>query len=76
MSDDADAAQLLEERERAASIRRATTPDTRPRRFAEGLCEGCADPIDPERLAANPKARRCITCQESFERLGRLLTKG
>lgn len=76
MSDVADDAQAIEELERAASIRRATTPDTRPRRFAEGLCEGCADPIDPERLAANPKARRCIICQESFERLGRLRSKG
>lgn len=76
MSDVADDAQAIEELERHASIRRATAPDTRPRRLAEGLCEGCADEIDPERLAANPAARRCLTCQESFERLGRLRSKG
>jgi RNA polymerase-binding transcription factor DksA len=72
VSDPADDAQAIEELERAASIRRATSPDTRPRRFAEGFCEGCADEIDPERLAANPAARRCITCQETRERNSRL----
>jgi RNA polymerase-binding transcription factor DksA len=27
-----------------------------------GFCEGCATAIDPERLAARPSARTCITC--------------
>lgn len=72
MTDFADDAQAIEERERHASIRRAIAPDTRPRRFAEGLCEACADEIDPERLAANPTARRCLPCQETRERNSRL----
>jgi DnaK suppressor protein len=27
-----------------------------------GVCEHCGDPIAPERLAARPAARTCITC--------------
>jgi DnaK suppressor protein len=27
-----------------------------------GTCEGCGRPISPERLAARPAARTCITC--------------
>lgn len=27
-----------------------------------GICETCAGPIGPERLAARPSARRCIRC--------------
>ena len=27
-----------------------------------GVCEGCARPITPERLAARPAARTCIDC--------------
>jgi RNA polymerase-binding transcription factor DksA len=27
-----------------------------------GICENCGRPIDPERLAARPAARTCITC--------------
>lgn len=76
MSDDADAAQGFEELRRQIAIDRATTPDTTPRRTQPGLCEDCADDIDPQRLAASPTVRRCLTCQESFERLGRLRSKG
>lgn len=35
------------------------------RQLAEGdygMCEGCGAPIAPERLAARPTARTCITC--------------
>lgn len=27
-----------------------------------GVCEGCGEPIAPERLAVRPFARRCIVC--------------
>ena len=27
-----------------------------------GTCDSCGRPIDPERLAARPQARTCITC--------------
>ncbi len=27
-----------------------------------GTCSRCGDPIDPDRLAARPEARLCITC--------------
>ncbi|HEY0716372.1 MAG TPA: TraR/DksA C4-type zinc finger protein [Streptosporangiaceae bacterium] len=27
-----------------------------------GRCEGCGQPIAPERLAARPTATRCVTC--------------
>ncbi|WP_211193139.1 TraR/DksA C4-type zinc finger protein [Actinoplanes sp. TBRC 11911] len=27
-----------------------------------GVCEVCGNPIPPERLAARPTARRCVTC--------------
>jgi RNA polymerase-binding transcription factor DksA len=27
-----------------------------------GVCEVCGKPIPPERLAARPTARRCVTC--------------
>ena len=27
-----------------------------------GVCESCLQPIAPERLAARPQARTCITC--------------
>lgn len=32
-----------------------------------GTCERCGRPIDPERLAANPWATFCLTCQEALD---------
>ena len=32
-----------------------------------GICEDCKKPIDPERLAALPRARRCLACQQRTE---------
>ena len=34
---------------------------------AYGVCEGCGDKIDPERLTALPDATRCIKCQAAWE---------
>ncbi|WP_344075671.1 TraR/DksA family transcriptional regulator [Luedemannella helvata] len=44
---------------------RLTDLDAALARLAEGTygtCERCGRPIDPERLAARPAARTCITC--------------
>jgi RNA polymerase-binding transcription factor DksA len=30
-----------------------------------GQCEGCGQPIDPDRLEARPHARLCISCARS-----------
>jgi len=35
-----------------------------------GQCEGCAEPINRERLRAVPHARNCIECQRRAERNG------
>ena len=32
-----------------------------------GLCEDCGEPINPERLRALPRARRCVPCQQTRE---------
>lgn len=67
MSDEADLAQRLDERQRAAAIAivRAQTE-----RDGADDCEDCGAPIAPERRAALPSATRCIGCQERFERRG------
>lgn len=44
------------------------------KRLAEGqygICIGCGDRIDPERLEVNPAAVRCLECQREFESRGR-----
>jgi len=33
-----------------------------------GLCDGCDNPIEIERLRATPFASRCFDCQSAFER--------
>ncbi|BCX81980.1 DnaK suppressor protein [Methylomarinovum caldicuralii] len=33
-----------------------------------GICEDCDQPIGLDRLRANPTARRCIQCQEIYEK--------
>ena len=40
----------------------------RLRNGSYGECEGCAAPIEYERLRAAPFASRCFDCQSSFER--------
>jgi phage/conjugal plasmid C-4 type zinc finger TraR family protein len=34
----------------------------------ERCCLDCEEPIEPERLAANPGAVRCVGCQHKHER--------
>jgi phage/conjugal plasmid C-4 type zinc finger TraR family protein len=42
----------------------------------EAACIGCGDEIEPDRRAALPSARRCVTCQGRVERRGRLSPRG
>lgn len=75
VTDFADEAQEIETAEResaVAEIRRKATPAVRV--FSE--CLACGDPIETDRLKANPSARRCLMCQEAFERLQLLRSKG
>ncbi|MFW3169631.1 TraR/DksA family transcriptional regulator [Geodermatophilus sp. CPCC 206100] len=48
----------------AARRRLADVDDALERRAAGdyGVCESCGRPIAPDRLAARPAARTCITC--------------
>lgn len=46
----------------AGSAKSGTKPET-------GECVDCGEPIEPARLAAMPKALRCVDCQSRHERL-------
>ncbi|MCX7586555.1 TraR/DksA C4-type zinc finger protein [Phenylobacterium sp. 58.2.17] len=74
MSDDADRAQLLEIADRDRSIAQARAPTDPNFRWA-GDCVECADPIEADRVAASPSSRRCIVCQEAFERRQKLFSR-
>lgn len=41
------------------------------RKNLTGECEDCGEDIEALRLAALPSARRCIKCQEEYERFTR-----
>lgn len=76
MTDWIDRAQEVEQRSRDISLRavqRVARVLARPR--LSRICEDCPDPIEPQRLAACPGARRCIDCQERSERLLRTLPR-
>lgn len=55
----------LDRRADALAARRAASA---PSHLATGICCDCGDPIEPERLAALPSARRCLDCQALAER--------
>ena len=72
MSDQLDQAQAFEEFRRDLALRaaRAGVPQlATPSGF--GLCDDCGDPIERERIVVVPGCKRCLTCQEAFERLAR-----
>lgn len=74
MSDDADRAQLLEIQERDRSIAQACATND-PTSVWTGDCVECRDPIETDRAAASPGCRRCLTCQEAFERRQKLFAR-
>lgn len=55
----------LDRRADALAARRTATA---PPCTTTGICCDCGDPIEPERLAALPSARRCFDCQALAER--------
>ncbi|HWJ72393.1 MAG TPA: TraR/DksA C4-type zinc finger protein [Kaistia sp.] len=65
MSDDADQANDLAERERAASVARLKAPAA-PLDLAD--CVACGEPIPPLRRQLIPNAIRCTGCQADHER--------
>lgn len=74
MSDDADRAQVMEIREREQGIAAARGAADPAFRWA-GDCVECFDPIEEERASAAPGARRCLLCQEAFERRQKLFAR-
>jgi RNA polymerase-binding transcription factor DksA len=74
--EEGDAAQASERRDMSFAQRerlaeRINTLTAALARIADGTwgrCETCGNPIEPERLAALPEARRCLRCQEELER--------
>jgi len=76
VTDQIDQAQRFEQFRRDLAVRaaRAGVPAlSTPSGF--GLCDDCADPIEAERRQALPGCKRCLTCQEAFERLARTYRK-
>lgn len=65
MSDEADQAQRIDERYRAAAIAHVRA---RTQRDGFDECEDCGELIEPARRKAMPSATRCVDCQEDFER--------
>ena len=66
-ADPIDRATELTERERDEAV-----ADYRRLRAARslnesGLCVDCDEPIDPRRLAVDPMAERCVSCQQEHE---------
>ncbi|MDY0242070.1 MAG: TraR/DksA C4-type zinc finger protein [Rhodospirillaceae bacterium] len=44
----------------AVRVRPALSPST-------GICQSCEEPIEPERIEANPSARLCCDCAAEAE---------
>ncbi len=70
--DECDVAAELQQRDREGGLRvalQAAHRETVPLVInGERCCLECEEPIDPERLRANPGAVRCVACQEKMER--------
>ncbi|ROH88636.1 hypothetical protein ED208_12520 [Stagnimonas aquatica] len=71
MSDPVDIAQEREQIQRdEAMAKLSCSLDAQP---SDGICKGCGDAIDPERLVAIPTARRCIECARVEDKRSKLL---
>lgn len=65
MADEIDrAAPAVEAHVAEALKRRPLPPGGEP---SDGVCRGCREAIEPERLTANPFARHCRDCAEEAE---------
>ena len=54
-------------RRRHVEIRAIEAALIRLDEYEYGDCVACGEPINPQRLALNPTARRCIACAEKLE---------
>ena len=74
LMDECDMAAELQQQDREGALRvalRAAHSREAPLVIAgERCCLDCEEPIEPERLAANPGAARCVFCQRKHERRG------
>lgn len=72
--DECDVAAELQQRDREGGLRvalRTAHRETVPLVInGERCCLECEEPIDPERLRANPGAVRCVSCQAKHEKRG------
>jgi phage/conjugal plasmid C-4 type zinc finger TraR family protein len=70
MADEVDRANDLSEDHRTVNVKNISRMLERKNPSIE--CEDCEGDIEPKRREALPSARRCISCQESFERDARI----
>lgn len=72
--DECDIAAELQQLDREGALRAALREAHRREQVllidGERCCLTCREPIEPERLAANPWAVRCVSCQRKHERKG------
>ncbi|MEA4836893.1 MAG: TraR/DksA C4-type zinc finger protein [Rhodospirillaceae bacterium] len=67
--DTIDAAQAREQDRRDAALHRFRDARAAAQHdAANGICADCGAPIAPARLAAHPRAARCLNCQAALER--------
>lgn len=66
--DQFDRAQALEATERNAILEAKRGEAERQSRFSLSHCEDCGDEIDQRRLKSIKGVKRCITCQEDYEK--------
>jgi phage/conjugal plasmid C-4 type zinc finger TraR family protein len=70
MADDADMAQLVQDREVAAAISLVLNRrDGEGPEYVNGVacCRDCGEPIPKKRLAALPGVGRCVDCQQAAD---------
>ena len=70
--DEIDAAQQIEDFDRALALKKALTHGKEEPLMIDGrrCCLDCEEPISEKRLTANPDAVRCTPCQARKERNG------
>jgi len=73
-----DHASEREQLHRDLSIKQALLTDGATPLYIEGVtcCCDCVEPLSQSRLVANPKAARCVPCQQSVEMDAKHKAKG
>lgn len=69
--DQFDRAQALEAAEREAILQGKRGESERQARFSLSHCEDCGEPIEAKRQALVKGVKRCVGCQDDFEKLKR-----